>query len=76
MVEYLGCCLEANLSGESIAMKSLRKIITKLQFLYSENEFLNRKLHSLLCNTLIQPHFDYTCISWYPLISQKMINKL
>ena len=33
MVEYLGCCLDTNLSGESMAMKSLRKINTKLQFL-------------------------------------------
>ena len=30
----------------------------------------------MLCNSLIQPHFDYTCISWYPLINQKMRNKL
>ena len=30
MVEYLGRCLDANASGESMAMKSLRKINTKL----------------------------------------------
>ena len=34
MVEDLGCCFDAYLSGESMAMKSLRKINTKLQFLY------------------------------------------
>ena len=39
MAEYLGCCRDANLSGKSIAMKSLRKINTKLQFLYRQNEF-------------------------------------
>ena len=44
MVEYLGCCLDANLSGESIAMKSLRKITAKLHFLYKQNECLNPKL--------------------------------
>ena len=43
MVEYLGCCLDTNVSGESMAMNSLRKINTKLQFLYTENEFLNPK---------------------------------
>ena len=48
IVEYLGGCLDANLSGESMTMKSLRKINTKLQILYKQNEFL------------IQPHFDYT----------------
>ena len=59
-----------------MAMKSLRKINTKLQFLYRQNEFLNPKLRRLLCNSLIQPHFDYAFISWYPLINQKMRNKL
>ena len=34
MVEYLGFCLNVNLSGESMATKYLRKINTKLQFLY------------------------------------------
>ena len=33
MVEYLDCCLDANLSGESMAMKDLRKIRIKLQIL-------------------------------------------
>ena len=36
-VEYFGCCLDANLIEESIAMKSLRKFSTKLQFLHSQN---------------------------------------
>ena len=53
MVEYLGCCLDANLSGELMAMKSLRKINTKLQFLCRQNEFLNPKLRRLLHNSLI-----------------------
>ena len=68
--------VDANLSGESMAMKSLRTINTKLQFLYIQNELVNPKLRSLLCNFLIQPHFDYACISWYTLISQKMRKKL
>ena len=76
MVEYLGSCLDANLSVESMAMKSLRKINTKLQFLCRQNKFLNPKLRRLLCNSLIQPHFDYACISWYLFINQKMRNKL
>ena len=76
MKKYLGCCRDAKLNGESMAMKSLRKINTKLQFLYRQNEFLNPKLRRLLCNSLIQSHFDYACIFWYPLISKKMRNKL
>ena len=64
VVEYLGCCLDANLSGESMAIKSFRMINTKLQFLYRENQFLNPKLSRVLCNFLIQPHFDYVYIFW------------
>ena len=76
MLEYFGCCLDANLSRESMAMKSLRKINTKLRFLYRQNEFLNPKLRRLQCNYIIQTHFEYACISWYPLVSQKMRKKI
>ena len=58
-----------------MAVKSHSKII-QLKFLYRQNEFLNPKLHRLLYKSLIQPHFDYTCISWYLLIKGKMRNKL
>ena len=65
MAEYLGCYLDANLREEPIAMKSLRKISTKLQFLHSQNEYLTPELIRLLCNSLIQLHFDYACVTWY-----------
>ena len=39
MVEYLGCCLDSNLSGESMSMKSLRKINTELQFSINRMSF-------------------------------------
>ena len=37
MVKHLGHCLDANLSGESMAMKST----------YRQNEFLNPESHKL-----------------------------
>ena len=75
-VEYLGCLLDSNLNGESMATKVLKKINTKLQFLYRQNKFLNKELRRLLCNSLIQPHFDYACASWYPLVNQNFKKKL
>ena len=72
MVEYLGCCLDVNLSGEPMALKSLKKINTKFQFLYRQNEFLNPDLHRLLCKSLIQPHLDYASICQFSLVGQKM----
>ena len=56
--------------------KSLKKINAKLQFLYRQNEFLDLKLRRLLCNSLIQPQFDYECVSWYPLVSKKIRKKM
>ena len=29
-----------------------------------------------MCNSLIQPHFDYACSSWYPNLNKKYINKV
>ena len=52
-----------------MAMKSLRKVNTKLQLFYRQDDFLNPELRRLLRNSLIQPHFDYACISWYSVVS-------
>ena len=40
---------------------------------YRQNEFLNPKLLRLLCNFLIQPHFDYACVL---LVSKKIRKKI
>ena len=76
IAEYLGCSLDANLSGEPMEINSLKEINAKLKLLYRQNKLLNLKLLRLLSNSLIQPHFDYVCISWYPLVSKsKKIRK-
>ena len=69
-VEYLGCFLDYNLNGEIMARKILKKINDKLKFLYRQADFLNPSCKRLLCNALIQPHFDYGCTSWYPLLNK------
>ena len=47
---YHGCALDEE------------KIITRLRCLYRKNRFLSQSLHRLLCNAIIQPHFDYACL--------------
>ena len=69
-VEYLGCFLDYNLNGEIMVRKILKKINDKLKFLYRQADFLNPSCERLLCNALIQPHFDYGCTSWYPLLNK------
>ena len=40
------------------------------------NRFLTPELRRLLCNALIEPHFDYACSAWYPNLTQKLSLKL
>ena len=75
-VTYLDCLLDERMYGESIALKTINKINQKLKLLYIKNQFLTPELRQLLCNAIIQPHFDYTCSAWYPNLTQKLKKKL
>ena len=66
-VTELGCILDNNLSGESMATKVLGLVNGRLKFLYRKQRFLTCPTLRLLCNALIQPHYDYACSAWYPL---------
>ena len=37
---------------------------------------MTQTLRRLLCNALIQPHFDYTCSAWYPNLTKKLKNRI
>ena len=30
----------------------------------------------MLCNAIIQPHFDYACSAWYPSLNEKLKKKI
>ena len=75
-VTYLGCILESTLTGEPMAIQALGKINGRLKFLYRNQHYLNYSLRRLLCNALIQPHFDFACLAWYPNLSKKLKGKL
>ena len=75
-VTYLGCALDENMSGETMALRFVSKINCKLRFLYRKNRFLSQPLCRLLCNALIQPHFDYACSTWYPNLNNILKSKL
>ena len=59
-----------------MALSVLNKVNLKLKFLYRKNRFLTPALRRLLCNALIQPHFDYACSAWYPNLNKALKNKL
>ena len=64
------------MSGESMALKVINKINSRLKFLDRKNKFLTPAPRRLLCNALIQPHFGYASSAWYPNLTQKMKNKI
>ena len=71
-VTYLGCSMDETMSGEPMALKVINKVNGKLKFLYRKNSFLTPGLRRMLCNGLMQPHFDYTCSAWYPNLNVKL----
>ena len=75
-VKYLGCILDCNVTGEAMAVKVLNKINSRLRFLYRKQNVLNVPLRRLLCNALIQPHFDYASQAWYPNLTKTLSVKI
>ena len=75
-VTYLGCILDNDLSGESKVTKVLSLINGRLKFLYRKQKFLTYSLRRLLCNALIQPHYDYACSAWYPSLNKRLVKKI
>ena len=73
---YLGCELDESLLGEAMALKIINKINSRIKFLYRKSKYLTPYLKRLLCNALIQPHFDYVCSAWYPNLNKKLKSKL
>ena len=59
-----------------MALKVINKINSRLRFLYRKNKYLSSYLKRLLCNAIIQPHFDYAYSAWYPNLSKKFKSKL
>ena len=47
-----------------------------VDFLWRKHKFFTPTLKRLLCNALIQPHFDYVSSAWYPNLHKKLSYKL
>ena len=75
-VTYLGCLFDETIPRESMALKVMNKINSRLRFLYIKNRLLPLPLHRLFCNSLIQPYFDYACSAWYPNLNKGLKSKL
>ena len=63
------------MSGKPMTLKVINKIYNKLKFLYRKKRFLGPELQWMLCNVLIQSHFDYTC-AWTLILLKEMKKKI
>ena len=61
---------------QPVALKVINKTNIKLKFLYRKKRFLSPKLRRMLCNALIQPHFDYACPALYPNLTERAKKKI
>ena len=59
-----------------MANKVISKVNARLKFLHWKNKCLTPNLRRLLCNALIQPHFDYACSAWYSNLPKKLKNTI
>ena len=63
-VTCLSCILDEALSRESMTLKIISKVNFIPKILHSKNKFLTPAQCRLLCNTLIQPYFDFSSAAW------------
>ena len=74
-VTHLDCVLDETMYGEPMTYKTIKKINSRLNYLFRKKQFLTPRLRRLLCNALIQPHFDCACTVWYPNLNKKRNDK-
>ena len=75
-LKYLGIDIDQHLSGESTVNSIIKKVNSRLKFMYRKANCLSRETRKTLSMALIQCHFDYSCSSWYAGVSQKNKNSL
>ena len=59
-----------------MALQVNKKINTRLRFFHRKNRFLSQPFRRLLCNAIIQAHFDYGFSAWYPYLNKSLKKKL
>ena len=75
-VNYLACILDETMSGERMALRVVKKINSRLKFLYQKKLLLHVTCRRLLCSALIQSDFVYAATSWYQNLTKKLEDKM
>jgi len=75
-VKYLGAVLDQDISGQSMGNNVISKVNKYLKFLYRNGKYFDSKCRKLLCQSMVQSHFDYSCNMWYRGLEKKLKVKL
>ena len=75
-VRYLGVMLDENMSGKVQALSVVRKVASRLGFLYRSARLFDFRSRRMLCMALVQPCLDFCLVSWYVGLSSKLKGKL
>ena len=64
-VKYLGATLEQDVSGNIMGSTAIKKVNKGLKFMYRNASMFDVRCRKLLCQSLLQSHFDYACNVWF-----------
>jgi len=75
-VQYLGATIDRNLSFDLMAMSVIKKVNSRLKFLYRKRDFLTFHTKKLLVMAIAQCHFDYASNVWFHSVTSSLRSKL
>ena len=75
-VRYLGVMLDENFKGSVQGMSVIKKVASRLGFLYRSASLLDFDSRKVLCSSLVQPCIDFCVVSWYIGLSNKFKERL
>jgi hypothetical protein len=75
-VKYLGLILNNHLDGKEIVNSIIKKVNSKIHFMYRQAKYLDLHTKKILCTSLIAPLFDYSLTSYYCGLSNGLKAKL
>ena len=75
-VRYLGVMLDEHFKGKVQALSVIKKVASRLGFLYRSAPLLDFKARRMLCMSLVQPCIDFCILSWFLNLSNELKERL
>ena len=75
-VIYLRLELNQYLDGEQIVLNIVKKVNSRLKFLYRQANYFNQNVKKMICSALVLCLFDYSISAWYGGISKYHAHRL